>query len=153
MIQRIQTLWWLAAAALCIIMMIFPWMEFATTDGDFVMSANGIVKMSESTPTVIISGVPFMIYLSLLCACNIGNIFLFKKRVLQARISTVLTIFSLGFYLMIFMYRYMSFNQEVSGSAFKIAFPCIIAAAFFDFMATRATIKDEAKVRSLERLR
>jgi len=149
MIQRIQTIYWLLIGVLFILMIPFPWMSIVVSDGDYLFSACGITKGAET----VITGWPFMVYLIGMAVLNFVIIFLFKKRILQSKLSFISLIMCLGFYAPILMYRYMSFEGEVMSTNFSWPLILPLINAILSFMGWRAALNDEAYVRSLDRLR
>ncbi|MBQ3656372.1 MAG: DUF4293 domain-containing protein [Bacteroidales bacterium] len=149
MIQRIQTIFWFIIAVLFIVMIPNDWMTLFSTDGDFMFSAFGVFKGENQ----IITGVPLISYVILLAALNIAIIFLYKKRILQARLTIISIILTLCFYLLVLMYRYMSFEGEITATNWNFPLILPVINVILSVLAWRAVLKDEAKVRSLDRLR
>ncbi|MBQ9214162.1 MAG: DUF4293 domain-containing protein [Bacteroidales bacterium] len=149
MIQRIQTIFWFIVAVLFIVMIPNNWMNIFASDGDYLFSAFGVYKGQDQ----IITGVPLITYLGIMAALNIVIIFLYKKRVLQARLTVISIILTLCFYLLVLMYRYMSFEGEISSTNWNFPLILPVINVILSFLAWRAVVKDEAKVRSLDRLR
>lgn len=149
MIQRQQTIWWFLIGVFAILMLFFDWMTLFVTDGNYTFSAAGIVKDGAT----VISGTALMVYLIVEAVFNFAIIFLYKKRILQARLTVISIILSLGTYGLVALYRYMSFTADVTSTNFN--WPLILPAisAILGIMAFRHVLKDEAKVRSLDRLR
>ena len=149
MIQRIQTIYWLLIGVFFILMIPFDWMSLVVSDGDYVFSADGITKGADS----VIAGWPLMLYLIGMAAFNFVIIFLYKKRILQSKLSVISLIMSLGFYALMLMYRYMSFEGDVQSANYCWPLILPLINAILSFMGWRAAINDEAYVRSLDRLR
>ena len=149
MIQRIQTVFWFIIAVLFIVMIPVNWLTLVASDGDFTFSAFGVFKGDNQ----VITGAPLITYLSLMAALNLVIIFLYKKRILQARLTVISIILTLCFYLLVLMYRYMSFEGEITSATWN--FPVILPVinTILSILAWRGVVKDEAKVRSLDRLR
>lgn len=149
MIQRIQTVFWAIIAILFIVMIPADWMSLTVTDGDYIFSAMGVSKAGAT----VITGFPLMGYLIGLAALNIVTIFLYKKRVLQARLSMLTILLSLCFYLLVWMYRQMSFEGDVVAANWMWPLILPLINAILAYLARRGAVKDEEKVRSLDRLR
>ena len=153
MIQRIQTVYWfLAAVAMCM-MLPFNWMQLIVADGDYQFSATGISRILDGGIQNVISGIPLIVYIAAFAALNLVIIFLFKNRVLQARLSTIAIILAVCFYGVIALFRYMSFTEQVVASNlnYPLLFPLV--AAVLVYCGQRGAVKDEVKVRSLDRIR
>jgi len=149
MIQRIQTIFWFIVAVLFIVMIPNDWMRIIATDGDYNFSALGVFKADNQ----IITGVPLIIYLAMMAVLNIVIIFLYKKRILQARLTIISIILTLCFYLLVLMYRYMSFEGEITATNWNFPLILPVINVILSVLAWRGVVKDEAKVRSLDRLR
>ncbi len=154
MIQRIQTVYWfLAALAMCM-MLPFDWMQLIVADGDYQFSAAGISRnIVGGGVQNVISGIPLIVYISAFAVLNLVIIFLFKKRILQIRLTTIAIILAVCFYGVIAFFRYMSFTEEVVQSYFSYPLLFPFVSAVFDVWAQRGVFKDEQKIRSLDRIR
>ncbi len=149
MIQRIQTIFWFIVAVLFIVMIPNDWMKIIATDGDYNFSALGVFKADNQ----IITDIPLIIYLAMMAVLNIVIIFLYKKRILQARLTIISIILTLCFYLLVLMYRYMSFEGEITATNWNFPLILPVINVILSVLAWRGAVKDEAKVRSLDRLR
>ena len=146
MIQRIQTLYLLAIVALGIALIWLPVAELVTNEFHvFELSAFSHVPLEGlwglAFTTILIPVLAFV------------DIFLFKKRILQARLNIFLAILCLGYYGILFMYIWfakMNFAVE-----WHITFwACIPLICFvLTLGATRRILKDEALVRAADRIR
>ena len=112
-----------------------------------IFNAAGISKDGE----LLFSGLPLMILIGIIAVLHLLAIFLFKKRILQIRILAFTIILLLGLFGMFFYFTYSSF-EEVK-VAFKVSVALPIVAVILDWLAIRAIGKDEAMVRSLDRIR
>lgn len=149
MIQRQQTIWWFLIGVFAVLMLFFDWMTLFVTDGNYTLSSAGIVKDGAT----VIPGTMLTVYLILEAVFNIVIIFLYKKRILQSRLTIISIILSLGTYGLVALYRYMSFTEEVTSTNFNWPLVLPLISAILGVMAYRHVLLDEAKVRSLDRLR
>ena len=149
MIQRQQTIWWFLIGVFAVLMLFFDWMTLFVTDGNYTLSSAGIVKDGAT----VIPGTMLTVYLILEAVFNIVIIFLYKKRILQSRLTIISIILSLGTYGLVALYRYMSFTEEVTSTNFNWPLVLPLISAILGVMAYRHVLMDEAKVRSLDRLR
>ena len=149
MIQRQQTIWWFLIGVFAVLMLFFDWMTLFVTDGNYTLSSAGIVKDGAT----VIPGTMLTVYLILEAVFNIVIIFLYKKRILQSRLTIISIILSLGTYGLVALYRYMSFTEEVTNTNFNWPLVLPLISAILGVMAYRHVLMDEAKVRSLDRLR
>lgn len=149
MIQRQQTIWWFLIGVFAVLMLFFDWMTLFVTDGNYTLSSAGIVKDGAT----VIPGTMLTVYLIFEAVFNFVIIFLYKKRILQSRLTIISIILSLGTYGLVALYRYMSFTEEVTSTNFSWPLVLPLISAILGVMAFRHVLMDEAKVRSLDRLR
>lgn len=153
MIQRIQTVYWFLAALMACMMLPFEWMQLIVADGDYTFAASGISKITSGAVDTVVNGIPLMVYIIAYAVLNLVIIFLYKNRILQTRLTTIAIILAIGLYAVIAFYRYMSFNVDVVSTNFNYPLLFPLVCLFFDYLAQRGVIKDEIKVRSLDRIR
>ncbi len=137
MIQRIQTLFLLVAAALITCLFFCPFVDFGNGAG---IDYTDIMPM-----TILLVVITFI-------ACI--NIFLYRRRMVQIRLCMLNSLLLLAFQGYI-IYYIATYNAETaaSGGVFSLtaAFPLI--AAILTFMALRYIARDEAMVKAMDRLR
>lgn len=153
MIQRIQTVYWFLAALMACMMLPFEWMQLIVADGDYTFAASGISKITSGAVDTVVNGIPLMVYIIAYAVLNLVIIFLYKNRILQARLTTIAIVLAIGLYAVIAFYRFMSFNVDVVSTNFNYPLLFPLVSLFFDYLAQRGVIKDEIKVRSLDRIR
>lgn len=156
MIQRIQTLYLLLVAILGTLLCFFSPVQFLTSDATEYISLHAFDKwplavMSVSIP--LLAGVV---------------IFLYRRRLLQARLNIVNVVFCLGYYALLALYiAYIVRGYEPLASpqlplqggqdgvqwylTMWSAIPLVNIVLLM--MATRRILKDEALVRAADRLR
>ena len=149
MIQRQQTIWWFLIGVFAVLMLFFDWMTLFVTDGNYTLSSAGIVKDGAT----VIPGTMLTVYLILEAVFNIVIIFLYKKRILQSRLTIISIVLSLGTYGLVALYRYMFISEAVTSTNFNWPLVLPLISAILGVMAYRHVLMDEAKVRSLDRLR
>ena len=150
MIQRQQTIWWFLIGVFAVLMLFFDWMTLFVTDGNnYTISSSGILKDGNT----VIDGTMLTVFLIAEAVFNFVIIFLYKKRVLQSRLTIISIVLSLGTYGLVALYRYMSFTEEVTSTNFNWPLILPLISAILGIMAFRHVLMDEAKVRSLDRLR
>lgn len=149
MIQRQQTIWWFLIGVFAVLMLFFDWMTLFVTDGNYTLSSAGIVKDGAT----VIPGTMLTVYLILEAVFNIVIIFLYKKRILQSRLTIISIVLSLGTYGLVAFYRYMFCPDVVTSTNFNWPLVLPLISAILGVMAFRHVLMDEAKVRSLDRLR
>jgi len=149
MIQRQQTIWWFLIGVFAVLMLFFDWMTLFVTDGNYTLSSSGILKDGAA----VIPGTMLTVYLIVEAVFNFVIIFLYKKRILQSRLTIISIVLSLGTYGLVALYRYMSFTEEVTSTNFNWPLILPLISAILGIMAFRHVLMDEAQVRSLDRLR
>ena len=150
MIQRIQTLYLLAVVALGIALIFLPVLQLVTPEEAAELQ---IYELSA------IGGAPLqglwglLLTTTLIPALALVDIFLYKKRILQARLNIFLTMLCLGYYGVLAIYVWQA--KLALGVEWHIlpwaSFPLICMV--LTLMATRRILKDEALVRAADRSR
>lgn len=149
MIQRIQSLYILAATAVLALASRLPLMEFMTNDGDYQLFASGIKQGDAS----ILATTPLLILLLIATGLNTLSFISYKKRMLQIRLLVFSIILQLGSY-GLGAYYLLQIKESIVGPVSGLiptTFPII--AAILSFLAIRSIGKDEALVKSLDRIR
>ena len=164
MIQRIQTLYLLGIVFLGITLFFVPVIQFVTPIDAAVqrMFELGAVGLDEVTPNIdyivveplSLKGIWGLTLTTILIPLLAGvDIFLYRRRILQARLNIFLAVLCLGYYGILFMYVWfmkMNFGLEWH----LIFWACIPLVCFvLTFGATRRILKDEALVRAADRIR
>ena len=150
MIQRVQTLYLLAVVILGILLCWFAPVQFLPAEGvEYVL----LMPFAKWPLAVISVAIP---------AIALVNIFLFKHRLVQARINVVNVVLCIGYYALLALYiafvvrGYETVNDvQLAGAAWYLnvwsglPLVCIV----LNMMATRRILKDEALVRAADRIR
>ena len=150
MIQRIQTLYLLLVVVLGTLLCLFSPMQFLLPEGTEYVSLNVLDKWPMAVMTI---ASPVL---------ALVTIFLFKRRLLQARFNVMNVILCLGFYVLLALYTayvvkgYETIGEiSLAGADWYIsvwaAIPLVNIVLLM--MATRRILKDEALVRAADRLR
>lgn len=150
MIQRIQTLYLLAVVALGIALI---WLPVVQLVSPLEAAELQIWEMSA------LGGAPLqglwglLVTTALIPLLALVDIFLFKKRILQARLNIFLALLCLGYYGVLAIYIWqaklaLGVDWHILPSA---SFPLI--SFVLTLMATRRILKDEALVRAADRIR
>lgn len=154
MIQRIQTLYLLAVAAMMITAIFTPLANFMAGAEEYNLFAFAL-KGAELSHSTIYMGI--IIVLSAIIP--IVTIFSYKKRLLQIRLCAVEIVLLLGSLIFMGIYYYLSnriFSElglQVHITSIRIAVIFPIVSLILTYMASRAIFKDEMLVRSLDRIR
>ena len=172
MIQRIQTLYLALAVVLCTACLCLPVGNFISDQGDLVgtlynlwlhqpsqlgdtlhTAADAPVLASEAAGTH--SFAPWALFAILLLSASglAFSIFIYRARLVQSRLVMLCCLLIVGWYLVYGVFIYL-LGDDLDAS-FQLtpwaAFPLV--ACILSYLAFRAILKDEALVRSLDRLR
>ena len=156
MIQRKQTLYLLASGLLMLAMLFLTFAKVTTQDMVYAFKATGLEDLSGEIvqPSWVLFGLTAAITL-----ISFISIFLYRKRILQIRLTIFNLLIKVGFYLLVFLVYRPSFikslvdtTQDWSMSITPwLAFP--IVAMIFDYLAYRGIAVDEKTIRFMDRLR
>ncbi len=154
MIQRIQTVYLLLATILMTLMMFFPLVEFQSMPNDtFVLSVFGIKSLPESDLGFLYPTFPLAILTGGISLLSLLDIFLYKKRNLQARVAIYNIILMVGLVGLIYFYT-MQISSKLNASQkylYPVIFPLI--SAILTFLGYKGIRKDIKLLRSLDRIR
>lgn len=152
MLQRIQTVYLAIALVFIGLMGWLPLGEVAVNGEVYTFYVKGIIN--EATGEQLQAGLPIMAFLGIVIGLQIAIIFGFKKRVRQMRMATYNIILMLGVIGVAFVFKYLTFKDMgdvVNNHRIALVFPLV--AAVLNYLAIRAIGKDEALVRSVDRIR
>lgn len=147
MIQRIQTVYIFIAAVLTGMLLAVDFAQLVVDGNFYIFDASGI-KQGEQ---VIYNGLPVFGFIGLITLLHLIVIFMYKNRIRQIRVLAFTIILLLGLVGLLFYFIYSGFEQVEVAYKVPMTFPLI--AAILDYLAIRAIGKDEALVRSLDRIR
>ena len=147
MIQRIQTVYILLAGVLTAILYKLKLADLSVNNELMEFFAKGIFKGED----IVYNGLPLMVLIGIITVLHFAGLFLYKKRILQIRILVFSIILLLGLFGLFFYFTYMGFEGAKVAFKIPVAFPLI--AVIIDWLAIRAIGKDEALIRSLNRIR
>jgi hypothetical protein len=147
MLQRIQTVFLLIATIVLGMLYTNPLAEISDGVDVYLFNIYGIFKGSDK----IFNGISLLIFLSVIVALHVYIIFAFKNRIRQMRILSFTIILILGLFGLFFYFAYAAFEGETVSFKITVALP--LAAVILDYLAVRNIGKDEALVRSVDRLR
>jgi hypothetical protein len=118
----------------------------------YLFSIKGLLaKISDAKP--IFKAIPLIIIISTSIITLIASILLYKRRMLQIKVCIISIVLLLGIQGLIYYYISVSKQQLGAQFSFSIVFVFPIIAAILTYLAIRAIAKDEALVRSMDRLR
>lgn len=151
MIQRIQSLFLLIVSITTLFVMFTPLLSYTDNSSIYKLVATGLKAETgelvfNTFPLLVLSGIAF-----LFAAISIA---LYKKRMLQIRLSIFGLVLQLGFYgLLYYMHYQIGADTKIEFLSFHIPSVFPVVNAILLFLTIRAIGKDEALVRSLDRIR
>lgn len=152
MIQRIQSLYLLLAAALMSLTLFMPIATFVVDSQTYVLTAFSLTCGELSQSTIWLG-----IILVIATALPLITIFLFKRRTLQIRLCAVEVVLLIGSLVLVALYYWLTSRLfeglVIDHRQFGWAAPMPIVALVLSYLASRAIFKDEVLVRSLDRIR
>jgi hypothetical protein len=152
MIQRIQSVYLVVVTILMASIFFYPYAELLAENGQvFIFQFNGLAFLEEDG--IYSLTVPPIILLSIIVLISFSSIFLYKKRIFQMRINLINIFLMIG-YLGLNYYYIQSFTNQLNGVvSYKITVVFPFVSAVLTYLAIRAIGKDEALIRSMDRIR
>ena len=149
MIQRIQSLWFLSASATAVLMFFFPVIEPSSESTFYVYNYESI--SIGGLDNFIQTGYIIAALLGIIALLSFLAIFLFKKRILQIRICTFIVLLILFVSALITIFSLSGKGNAPAAIGLSAVLPVIML--IFILMARRAVKRDEALVKSADRIR
>ena len=156
MLQRIQTLYLLIVVVAMSLTLFLPSMRAISPEGiDYALSTlRGFYPVEQGG--FHLSGVTMWLTITNIVILLIAlfTIFMYKWRIIQIRFSIFNMVLLIGYYAIFFFTRNVILQQNTMDST-TFSWPIILPliSAILTYLALRAIGKDEALVRSLDRLR
>ena len=149
MIQRIQTIYLLVVSILMIVCMCTPVGSIISADNEISAFTNLSITMGNGTKDY----APWALFVILLlvAALSFGTIFMFKKRMLQIRLTIFSIVMLIGYYLTLAAFIFMLADNASFTPSWTICLPFV--AIVLSWLAIRAIGADEALVKAYDRLR
>ncbi len=152
MLQRIQTFYLALGLILLGLMAALPWGEIVAGDLIYTFSFRGIIE--NGTGEIYNQAWHVIILLGIIILIQFVTIFLYKKRVLQMRMAVYNILIMAG--LLILCWFYVRANIKPMDDpvvTFKVVLVFPLVTGILNFLAIRAIGRDEALVRSIDRIR
>lgn len=163
MIQRIQSIYLLVVLILSMVTLLSPVLELASADAYYELSVRGLERSTAASAlidggeeqagvvehawmlTLISAIIPFI---------TLITIWLYKHRQLQIRLTVFNSLLMLGYYGMYAFYLYY-FKEKYAADAVHPLLPAVfpLVCIVLNVLAIRGIAKDDALVKSYERLR
>jgi hypothetical protein len=153
MIQRIQSIYLLIAFAFGLSMFFTNQIEFLA-DTVYILNFNGINAIEASETSKSIPTIALSILLALTPLVSLVTLFLFKKRLVQIRLCAANIGLLIGTTGLIYFFGSVGLKElNAQNLTYSVTMVFPIAGAILNFLALRAIGKDEALVRSMDRIR
>lgn len=152
MLQRPQTLYLLAVFILSLFLLTGPLAQFTIAGGDGVLKHTGLFDASGERLEV--ATWPLGVFFVVVAALAFLNIFFYRNRIRQMRISIFLILLFAGMIGMIFFYVAVAQNQwkdAPTGYTWRVMIPPI--AMILNYLAFRRIRRDELLVKAYDRIR
>lgn len=152
MIQRIQTIFLTIGLVLMGLLFIVPLGSVAVGEKIYSFTISGIVDGSSGT--TVVGSWYLLCLLAVIFIIQLVDIFLYKKRILQMKLAICNIILMIGFVLIAWLFVKGSLSTLGDGIySFKLPLILPLISVVLNYLASRAIKKDEALVRSVDRIR
>lgn len=154
MIQRIQSLFLLAAIVLCVIIIVHPISSMILTGlSEANFYSYGLMSAKESSE-LYFSTFPIIVLASISAILSVYTILIFRKRTLQMRMCVFNILITLGLIISIVIYYFIIKGKyEVSSHAFSYSAVLPFINVILIFQAFRGIRRDDLLLKSYNRLR
>ena len=147
MIQRIQTLYLLISAVLIAFLIVLPFAEILSDGIIYQFNIKGVLLDGVLKK----NGALLSILTGIALAAHGYAILSYKNRTRQIRVIVFAILFLLGVIGMFYYFTYFSFSGSKISFKMGTVFPLV--AIILDYLAIRSIGKDEALIRSIDRIR
>lgn len=149
MIQRIQSVYLLVVTILMIICMCNPVGSIIAADNQISEFTNLAIVMPDGSKVYD----PWALFTILLITAiiSLGTIFLFKKRMLQIRLTIFSSVLLIGYYMALVAFIFMMTEDTTFSASWTVCLPLV--ALILNWLAIRGIGADEALVKAYDRLR
>ena len=155
MIQRIQTLYLLVVVILSAITLFSPLAGLINAaDGlQYVLNFKGVSLVAQTGNQLINNVWALTALMSIIPLVALFTVFMYKKRILQIRLSIFNTVLMAGYYGLLFIYIWQAGQKLHADWSLEIVSAFPLVNIILNLLAIRSIGKDEALVKSLNRLR
>jgi hypothetical protein len=154
MLQRIQSIYLLGALLLIAALFFVPFAEIIGGDGAiYVFDKAGVYLQEAKDPEIIYNGLPIQIFLGIIVLVNLVTLFSFKKRIRQIRLSVFNILLMIGLSGVIYYFAAHSAQLLDGKFTFEPSLVMPLIAVVLTYLAIRSIGRDEALVRSIDRIR
>lgn len=149
MIQRIQSVYLLAVTVLMVICLCSPVGSIIAADNQISTLSNLSITMPDGSK--IYDPWALFTLLLIVAAVSFTTIFLFKKRMLQIRLTIFSSVLLIGYYMALVAFILMLAEDTTFSASWTICLPLV--AIILNWLAIRGIGADEALVKAYDRLR
>lgn len=147
MIQRIQTLYLIISAILVAFLFALPFAEIVKDGSIYLFNFKGILLDG----TLKENGMAISVLIGIILALHGFAILSYKNRIRQIRVIVFSILIMLGLFGMFFFFTYYTFSGAQISFKISMVFPLV--SIILDYLAIRSIGKDEALIRSIDRIR
>lgn len=149
MIQRIQSIYLLVVSILMVICLCNPVASLVNGNNEISEFTNLCINMTDGTKNY----APWALFVLLLLAAVLSfvTIFLFKKRMVQIRLTIFSCILLIGYYITLACFLFMLTEDTTFSASWTVCLPFV--GIILNWLAIRAIGADEALVKAYDRLR
>lgn len=149
MIQRIQSVYLLVVTILMVICMCSPLGSIIASTHEISEFGNLFITLPDGTKDY----ATWALFAILLVVAGLSfvTIFLFKKRMLQIRLTIFSCVMLIGYYLTLIAYIFMLAEDTTFSASWTVCLPFV--ALILNWLAIRGIGADEALVKAYDRLR
>ncbi len=154
MIQRIQSIFLLIAGVFGLSMFFTNQIDFMSEAATYALNYTGFYATSETIMPEVTSTIALTILLILTPLISFFTIFLFKKRLIQIRLCAANIGLLIGTSALIYYFGTVGMKElSATDLSYSVTMVFPIAGAILNFLAIRGIAKDEALIRSMDRIR
>ncbi|HOJ65900.1 MAG TPA: DUF4293 domain-containing protein [Paludibacteraceae bacterium] len=155
MIQRIQTFYLFLVLILSSVTLFSPVAVLFNKESAtlYEISYKGLCLLDESSKVPVSSVWALTAISAIVPVVTLIIIFLYNKRLIQIRLSIFNMIIMLGYYVILFIYLFYAAKTLHADWSLKIVSAFPLVNIILTLLAMRAIAKDEALIKSLNRLR
>ena len=152
MIQRIQSVYLLLVICFSVLTALFPLAEFIgkADMAVYEMTASGVYNLKAE---MVMNTAGLLVLLLGVTLLAVVELFLYKKRVLQMRLGVFSMLLLGGFYLVFGFLAFLFIDELNADLHLKFIAGMPLVCLILEYLAIRAIGRDEALIRSLNRLR
>lgn len=154
MVQRIQTIYLLLASMLLLAMLYFPLVKYSNGITEYLFNSYGVREISTNSVIGSITVIPMVALTVVIIALICVSVFMYRNRKRQMLMGNLNLLLLTG--LVVFIFYYSDKAVDAIGATETNYQPAMVLpflAMVLIFLAIKAIRKDEALVRSSDRIR